>query len=161
MTMKLDDLDRAILNILQTEGRISNVDLARRIELSPPATHVRLKRLEEEGYIEEYVARLDRSRLGFSMMCYISIGLKAHYIDELESVRRMLRDMPEVLECSFVTGEFDYLLKVVLRDQEDLERFILRRLSPLPGVERISTSLVVSEIKSSTALPLSAEEENL
>ena len=154
MTAKLDELDLAILNILQSEGRISNVDLSRRIELSPPATHVRLKRLEEDGYVAEYVARLDRAKLGFAMLCYVSLDLKAHPVDELENVRRMLRDMPEVLECNFVTGEFDYLLKVALRDQEDLERFILHRLSPLPGIERISTSLVVSEIKSSTALPL-------
>lgn len=150
----LDAIDRAMLDILQSEGRISNADLARRINLSPPATHVRLKRLEQEGYIEAYVARLSRTKLGYGMMCYISIGLQMHQSEELEQVRRRLRDMPEVLECCFVTGEFDYLLKVVLRDQSDLERFILGQLSPLPGLARISTSMVVSEIKSSTALPV-------
>lgn len=150
----LDEIDRAMLDILQRAGRISNADLARRVNLSPPATHVRLKRLEQEGYIDEYVARLSRTKLGYGMMCYMSIGLQAHQSEELETVRRQLRDMPEVLECCFVTGEFDYLLKVVLRDQSDLERFILRQLSPLPGLARISTSMVVSEIKSTTALPV-------
>ncbi len=150
----LDKLDRAILNILQTSGRISNADLARRINLSPPATYTRLKRLEQDGYIDEYVARLNRPKLGYGMLCYIHIGLQGHHSEELESVRRRLRDMPEVQECSFITGEFDYILKVVLRDQADLERFILRELSPLPGIARISTSLVVSEIKSSTSLPI-------
>ena len=153
----LDAVDRAMLAILQHQGRISNADLARRVNLSPPATHVRLKRLEQEGYIEEYVARLSRSKLGYGMMCYVSIGLQGHQFEELEHVRRTLRDMPEVLECCFVTGEFDYLLKVVLQDQGDLERFILRQLSPLPGLARISTSMVVSEIKSSTALPVVIE----
>jgi len=150
----LDKLDRAILNILQTSGRISNADLARRINLSPPATYTRLKRLEQDGYIDEYVARLNRNKLGYDMLCYIHIGLQGHHSEELETVRRRLRDMPEVQECSFITGEFDYILKVVLRDQADLERFILRELSPLPGIARISTSLVVSEIKSSTSLPI-------
>ena len=157
MAEKLDERDLLILNTLQQHGRMSNVDLAQRIGLSPPATHVRLKRLEEDGFIDQYVARLDRSKLGFSMLCYISVGLHAHYVGELEAVRNKLREMPEVLECNFVTGDFDYLLKVVLRDQEDLERFIVRQLSALPGVERISTSLVVSEIKSSTALPILEE----
>ena len=150
----LDKLDRAILDILQTSGRISNADLARRINLSPPATYTRLKRLEQDGYIDEYVARLNRNKLGYDMLCYIHIGLQGHHSEELETVRRRLRDMPEVQECSFITGEFDYILKVVLRDQADLERFILRELSPLPGIARISTSLVVSEIKSSTSLPI-------
>ena len=75
MAAKLDELDLAILNILQSEGRISNVDLSRRIELSPPATHVRLKRLEEDGYVADYVARLDRAKLGFAMLCYVSLDL--------------------------------------------------------------------------------------
>ncbi|MBW7885934.1 MAG: Lrp/AsnC family transcriptional regulator, partial [Caldilineaceae bacterium] len=149
---RLDEIDRAILELLQHEGRISNADLARRINLSPPATYTRVRRLEQEGYITGYAAHLNREKLGYGMLCYISVSLQMHQFNELAKFRERLIAMPEVLECSFVTGEFDYLLKVVLRDQKDLERFILQELTPLPGVARVNTSLVGAELKSTTAM---------
>lgn len=154
---RLDEIDRAILELLQHEGRISNADLARRINLSPPATYTRVRRLEQEGYITGYAAHLNREKLGYGMLCYISVSLQMHQFNELAKFRERLIAMPEVLECSFVTGEFDYLLKVVLRDQKDLERFILQELTPLPGVARVNTSLVVAELKSTTAMSVLAD----
>jgi Lrp/AsnC family leucine-responsive transcriptional regulator len=154
----LDEIDLAILAVLQQDGRISNADLARRVNLSAPATHTRVRRLEQEGYISGYVARLNREKLGYGMLCYLHVSLQMHQQSELEKLRAELQAMPEVLECAFVTGEFDYLLKVALRNQKDLERFILRRLTPLPGIARVNTSLVVAEIKSTTALPLEATD---
>jgi Lrp/AsnC family transcriptional regulator, leucine-responsive regulatory protein len=151
---ELDDIDRTILDVLQSEGRISNADLARRVNLSPPATHTRVRRLEQDGYISGYAAQLNREKLGYGMLCYIHLSGQLHQQRELATLRESLTKMPEVLECAFVTGEFDFLLKVVLRDQKDLERFILHKLTQLPGVARVNTSLVVAQIKSTTALPM-------
>ncbi len=152
--MSLDATDRHILDIVQRDGRISNADLAKRIHLSPAATHARLRRLEREEYIEGYGARISRHKLGYTMMCHVGISLQSHSQEDLTRFRRALRSLPEVLECSFVTGEFDYMVKVILRDQQDLERFILHALAPLPGVARVNTSLVVAEIKNSPTIPV-------
>jgi Lrp/AsnC family transcriptional regulator, leucine-responsive regulatory protein len=151
---ELDAIDYAILDILQRDGRISNADLARQISLSPPATHARVRWLENAGYIEGYGARLSRAKLGYGMACYIHVGHRLHQQRELEAVRAALQDMPQVLECAFVTGEFDFLLKVVLRNQHDLEHFILHQLTQLPGIGRVNTSLVVAEVKSTVLLPI-------
>lgn len=149
----LDELDVAILRELQEEGRLSNVELARRINLSPPATHARIKRLDEQGLIRRYVALLDPAKLGYDLMCFISISLQLHQTEELEAFKERISQMPEVLECFHVTGEFDYLLKVVVRNRQELQRLVVERITPLAGVARIYTSLVLTEVKSSTALP--------
>ncbi|HEY54264.1 MAG TPA: Lrp/AsnC family transcriptional regulator [Caldilineae bacterium] len=153
-TQTLDELDKSILSILQRDGRISNADLARRISLSQPATHARLRRLEERGYIDSYVALLDREQVGFDMLCFVRVSLKRHQIEHVEQFRAAVQKMPEVMECHFVTGDFDYLLKVVVRNRKELERFLVRKLTPAPGVARVYTNLVLSEVKSTTTLPL-------
>ncbi len=150
----VDEIDLALLAALQADGRTSNVELARRVNLSPPAVHARLRRLEEQGLIRAYAALLDAERLGFDMLCFIHIGLERHTTEQVERVRAAIRNMPEVLECHHVTGEFDYLLKVIVRNRHDLQRFVLDRLTPVPGLARIHTSLVLEEVKRTTALPL-------
>jgi DNA-binding Lrp family transcriptional regulator len=150
----LDELDIAILRILQEDGRITNADLAKRVNLSPPATHARMRRLTEQGYIRRTVALLDKEKLGYDMTCFVSVSLQLHRQEGLDEFRSRVRDFPEVLECHHVTGEFDFLLKVVVRNRRDLERFVIQELTPVPGVARINTSLVLSEVKSTTALPL-------
>jgi DNA-binding Lrp family transcriptional regulator len=92
--------------------------------------------------------------MGYDMLCFIHISLQLHQPEQLESVRNAMRDLPEVLECHHVTGEYDYLLKVAIRNRKDLERFVVERLTPIPGVARIHTSLVLTEVKSTTALPI-------
>jgi len=154
----LDGLDRAILKILQTNARISNVELARRVNLSPPAIHARLKRLEQQGYIREYAALLDREKVGYDMLCFVHINLQLHQHEQVETVRNAIQNMPEVLECYHITGAVDYLLKVVVHNRKDLERFVMHRLTPIPGVARIQTSLVLTEVKCTTALPIESEE---
>ncbi|MFN2224194.1 MAG: Lrp/AsnC family transcriptional regulator [Candidatus Promineifilaceae bacterium] len=154
-----DELDLAILRELQADGRISNVELAQRINLSPPATHTRLKRLQEQGTIRQYVALVDQEQLGYDMTCFVNIGLSLHQVEELESFRAIINEMPQVLECYHVTGEFDYLLKVVVRNRKDLQRFVVQELTPIHGVARIYTSLVLSEVKSTTALPIWDKDE--
>lgn len=150
----LDRADKALLRALQTDGRLSNVQLARKINLSPPATHSRLKRIEKDGYIRQYTAVVDREKAGYDLLCFIHIAMQMHQYEQVDKFRKLMQKMPEVLECHHITGEYDYLLKVVLRNRKDLERFVVDRLTPIPGVSRIHTSLVFTEVKSTTSLPL-------
>jgi Lrp/AsnC family transcriptional regulator, leucine-responsive regulatory protein len=150
----IDDLDKSILQELQVDSAISNVELARRISLSPPAVHARIKRLEELGYIRQYVALLDREKLGYDLLCIISVTLQVHQMGTIDTFRDAVQKMPEVLECHFVTGEFDYLLKVAVRSRKELELFLMDKLTPIPGIARISTSIVLTEVKNTTTLLL-------
>lgn len=149
-----DDLDKAILRELQQDARISNAELARRVNLSPPAVHARVKRLEEQGHIEQYAMLVNRQSLGYDMLCFVSVNLQPHQVEQVQGFHEAIQGMPEVLECHHVTGDYDYLLKVVARNTQDLERFLLDRLTPAPGVARIHTSLVLREVKTSTSIPL-------
>ncbi len=150
----LDDMDKTILLLLQEDGRLSNVELARRIHLSPPATFSRLKQLEKEGYIHKFTALLDRERAGYDLLCFIHIGIQVHQTEQVEGFRKRMQEIPEIMECHHITGESDYLLKVVLHNRKDLERFLVDVLTPIPGVAHIHTSLVLTEVKNTTALPL-------
>lgn len=152
--MMLDRVDKSLLRALQLDGRLSNVQLARKISLSPPATHSRLKRLEKDGYIRQYTAVVDRDKAGYDLLCFIHISLQMHQVAQVEKFREATRRMPEVLECHHITGEHDYLLKVVLKNRKDLERFVVDKITPIPGVARIHTSLVLTEVKATMALPL-------
>jgi DNA-binding Lrp family transcriptional regulator len=148
----LDEIDGQILAIVQKDARISNVGLAEQIHLSPPAAFTRLKRLEERGYIRQYCALLDRERMGYDLLAFVHVTLTRHQPEEVEQFRAAIRGMAQVLECYFVTGEYDYLLKVVVRNRQDLERFLVDTLTPAPGVGRIHTNIVFSEIKATTVL---------
>lgn len=148
----LDDLDLQILDILQIEAQVSNSEIAKRVNLSPPATHTRIKRLEKEGYINRHVAILNQEKLGFDLLSFIFMSTNIHQTEKLEALEKALESMPEVLECHCLTGEYDYLLKVANRDRRELENFI-RKLNRL-GITRIQTSLALREIKYSTVLPI-------
>ena len=153
-TITLDDVDRDIVRHLQVDGRISNLDLSRAIGLSPAATHARVRRLEERGVISGYAAQVNAELAGFDLLCLVSIGIVLHQQDAVTRVRKALSELPEVLECHHVTGQFDYQIKVVLRDRRALERFVVDKLTPLPGIARIQTSVVLSTVKDTPALPL-------
>src|SRR5512133_1993162 len=152
--LMLDDVDKLLLRSLQVDGRLSNVELARKVNLSPPATHTRLKRLEKDGYIRQYTAIVDREKAGYDLLCFIHISLQMHQVTQVEKFREAARKMREVLECHHITGEYDYLLKVALKNRKDLERFVVDKITPIPGVARIHTSLVLAEVKATMALPL-------
>lgn len=152
----MDEIDRAILGALQENSRISNAELARKVNLSPPAVHARVKRLEEECVIGGYVTLLNREFLGFDMLCFVHVSLQLHQAEQVNRVRATITAMPEVLECFHVTGEFDYLLKVVVRNRQELEAFV-SKLTPTPGVARIMTSLVLNDVKATTQLPIHTE----
>lgn len=150
----LDDTDRAILRRLQQNGRIRHTELSSLVGLSAPALHARVRRLEQSGLIRGYVALLDREMAGYDMLVVVHVTTALHQYEHLERFRAALATLPEVLECLHVTGEYDYLLKVAIRNRSDLEHFVVHKLSPIPGVARVRTSLVLREIKSTTALPL-------
>lgn len=150
---RFDAVDQAILKILQQEGRISVAELGRRVNLSPAAIHARLRRLEEQA-IQGYAALLRPEAVGYDMLCFVSVTLRSHTPKQVEEFRAAVQAMPEVLECHHVTGEYDYLLKVAIRNRRDLERFLVRRLTPVAGGGRIHTSLVLTEVKNTTALPI-------
>ena len=153
-TVELDKTDKFILNVLQEDGRISNSDLAKRVHLSPPATLARVKRLEQEGYVKGYVSILNREKTGHDTICFISVSLELHQPDKLRQFFEAVRLLPQVQECHHLTGESDYLLKVVLKNNREMEDFISNTLLPMPGMSRVHTSVVLKEIKSSTAIPL-------
>jgi DNA-binding Lrp family transcriptional regulator len=150
----VDEIDKAILRLLQASGRISNADIARQVGLSAPATHARVRRLEDAGVIRQYATLLDRETIGFDMVCFISVSLQLHQFDAIERFKELVQDMPEVLECHHITGEFDYLLKAVFRNRDELQEFVVNKLTPIPGMARINTSLVLIEIKATQQLPI-------
>ena len=154
MTIILDELDRVLLRSLQEDARQSNAELARQVDLSATGLQKRLRRLEEAGVITGYVAQVDRESLGYDMLCFVQVTLQRHEPDAVENFRHEVQRMAEVLECHHLTGESDYLLKVVLRNRKHLEQFILHTLTPVRGMDKIRTSLVLSEIKATTAVPL-------
>ncbi len=154
MEIELDDVDRVLLASLQADARITNTELARRVELSPPGLQKRLKKLEDAGVIAQYVTLVNREALGFDMLCYVQVTLQRHEPTAVSNFREAVQRMPEVLECYHLTGEYDYLLKVILRNRRHLEQFLLETLTPVPGMDKIRTSLVLSEIKTTTAVPL-------
>ena len=149
----LDEQDLAILRALQAEN-LSNVELARRVSLSAPATHARVKQLESLGYIRRTVAMLDRERLGYDLLCFITVALQMHKPDEVQKFRDTVASAQEVLECHHVTGDYDYILKVALKGRQDLQRFLMDVLTPIPAVARLHTRVVLDEVKSTTELPL-------
>lgn len=150
--LALDELDQKILAIVQRDGRITNAELAQQIHLSPPAAHARLKRLQERGLIRGFVALLDREQLGYDLMALIHVTLAQHQRERVQEFRGAIQAMPQVLECYHVTGEYDYMLKVVVRNRKELEQFLVETLTPAPGVGRIHTNIVFSEIKATTEL---------
>lgn len=152
--MNLDETDRGILRYLQEDARLTNAELARRVDLSPPGLQKRIRKLEEAGVIKQYTTLIDREEVGYDMLCFVQVSLARHVPEALNTFKQMLMAMPEVLESYHLTGEYDYLLKVVVRNRKHLEEFILETLTPLPGMDRVRTSLVLSEIKTTTAVPI-------
>ena len=149
-----DQLDRAILEALQVNSRISVADLARKIHLSQPAVHQRIKRLERAGIIEKYVALVNREAVGYDLLCFIRVSIQPHTKAQLEGFQKVIEELPSVLECYRTAGSHDLLLKVAVQDHKELDRFIADHLMTIAGVERIEASPVLNEMKSATALKL-------
>lgn len=150
----LDAIDRRILDLLQTDASLTNVELARRVHLSPSPCLARVKALEAAGIIRGYVALADPAQLGLSLNVFIQVSLEKQVESELERFQGAMADCPEVMECYLMTGDSDYLLRVVVADMPGLERFIVNRLSRIPGVKNIRSGFALKQVKYQTALPL-------
>lgn len=153
--MKLDRTDRRILALMQTNGRITNLELADAVGLSPTPCSRRVKRLEESGIIERHVTLLNQSALGLKLTAIIGISMDRHTPDRFENFEKQVSAFPEVMECSVVTGQTaDYLLKAVVPDMEYYEAFLLGKLTRIEGVTGVHSSFVLRRVVGKTELPL-------
>lgn len=154
ISLQLDAIDAAILRELQQDGRLSNVELAQRVHLSPSACLRRVKQLEDAGVISQYVALVNPKAIGQHGVSFTIINLATMSNALLEAFEDAVRAEPRVLDCFYVAGSNDYLIRFAYRDAEDLERFHTEVLMRLPGVERSNSMLVLRTVKKTTALPL-------
>lgn len=152
--MSLDATDWQILDRLQHNARIANVDLAKEVFLSPSPCLARVRRLEESGVIKQHATLLDPLKIGLTVSVFIQVSLERQVESALENFERSIRDRPEVMECYLMTGDADYLLRIVMPDVQSLERFILEHLTKIPGVASIKSSFALKQVKYQTALPL-------
>jgi len=150
----LDKIDQRILETLQADGRVANVELAERIGLSPTSVGERIKRLQRDGFIEGYGARLDPQRLGLGLLVFVEVLLDKTTPDVFDRFATAVRRAPEVLECHMVAGGFDYLIKTRLPDMAAYRRFLGETLLGLPGVRETRTYAVMEEVKRDAPLPL-------
>ena len=150
----MDAIDRRILEVLQDDCSITNVELARRVNLSPSPCLARVNALEASGIIRGYVALADPIRLGLSLNVFIQVSLEKQVESELERFQKEMATCPEVMECYLMTGDSDYLLRVVVADMQGLELFIVNRLSRIPGVRHIRSGFALKQVKYQTALPM-------
>ena len=152
--MKLDTIDSRILAELQADGSLSNVELARRVHLSPSPCLARVKALEADGVISRYVALASAAALGLGLNVFINISLKTQSKEALADFERRIAEQDEVMECYLMSGDSDYLIRVALPDIAALERFILDQLSPIAGIDKIRSSFALKQVRYKTALPL-------
>ena len=150
----LDRIDRKILALLQGDGRMANVELARQVNLSPTPCLERVRRLEREGYIRQYTALLDPDKLNLGLVAYIQVTLDNTATFDLDRFTKEVATLPEVQECHMVAGGFDYMLKIRVGDMGHFRRFLGEKLSALPGVRETHTYVVIQEVKSETAIPV-------
>ena len=153
--MELDQKDRLILRELQVNARISNIELAEKVNLSPTPCARRVKQLEDAGIITQHITILDRERLGLSLMAMISVTMDRHTADRFENFEEAAALLPEVMECYVVTGQdSDFLIKVLVRDMRHYEEFLLKRLTKLEGVSGVHSSFVLRQPINKVELPL-------
>jgi Lrp/AsnC family leucine-responsive transcriptional regulator len=152
--MKIDTIDLKILNELQNDSSHSNVELAKRVHLSPSPCLMRVKALKDKGVIRNYVALADPKSLGLGLNVFISISLKEQSKEALAEFEHRISEHDEVMECYLMTGDSDYLIRVAVADMAALEKFILEQLTPISGIEKIRSSFALKQVRYKTALPL-------
>lgn len=153
-SMALDSTDRRILSALQKQGRMSNADLSEAVHLSPSACHRRVQRLEQAGYIRDYVALLDARKMGVPTTVFVEITLQGQTDEVLEAFEKAVARIPDVLECHLMAGTADYILKVVAEGTEDFARIHRQHLARLPGVAQMQSSFALRTVFKTTALPV-------
>lgn len=151
----LQRMDRKLLEILQRDGRLTNLELAGRVNLSPSACLRRVRALEESGVIRRYAALVDPAKVGLGLLAFVTVKLEKRGRMPTDTFARAVKDWPEVVGCHSMTGEMDYLLRVHVVDLEHFSRFVMDSLLKHPGVLDVKSSFALEEVKETTALPLS------
>lgn len=151
---QLDDIDIGILELLQKDARITHKAIARTLNLSVTPVHVRIKRLEDEGYIRRYVALIDHKKVGRGLIAYTQVQVKPHTQENLLAFVEEVTKLKEVMECSHLTGKFDFLLKIAVRDMDEYNHLLIHVLARLPKVDNMESLFVMSQPKNDTAVPL-------
>jgi len=149
---KIDKIDVDILRELQANSRITNTEIGRRIDLSQPAVHARVSRLESLGIIRAYTTLLDQMALGYELTCIIMVTMQVHSYEVFQDFQKRITNIPEVLECYHLTGQYDYMMKVIVRDRIQLETLVLRDFSQIQGIQHIQTHIVMRHVKESAPI---------
>jgi len=154
LDIRIDKIDHKILSSIQDNARITNVELAQKVGLSPSPCLQRVRQLETSGVISRYVTLLNPLALGLTVSVFIQVSLEKQVERALEVFEKAIQSRPEVMECYLMTGDADYLLRVVVPDVQSLERFIVNYLSKIPGIASIKSSFALKQVKYKTALPI-------
>jgi len=150
--MKLDSIDRKILQILQNDGRITNAELAKQINMSPPPTLDRVKKLEKNGVIKKYVALIDPASIGIDNYTFVEVTLSRHGNEMVTTFIKAINEIDEIMECHHITGDADFLLKIAVKNITAYEKLLLHKLTNLPNIQHLKSLVVLSTMKNETAL---------
>ena len=154
MASTLDEIDRKILRALQADGRATNVELAATVHLSAPQCYRRVRALEEGGVIRGYAAQVDADALGLAVTAYVSVSIAGDQFGRVREIEAQISAYPQILECQAVSGDYDYLLKVVARDLKSLSTFLTDRLMQVSGIDDVRSMICLEEIKPPSPLPV-------
>jgi len=154
MNYALDKKDSTLLHHMQNNARLTSAELGKLVDLSPSGVQKRLRKLEENGVVEKYATLLNRKQLGYDLLVFVKVIIHGHTAELIEEFDAAISRMPEVLESHRIIGDADYLLKVVIRDREHLDHFLMKNLLSLKSVERVSSYLVLKEVKETTRIGL-------
>ncbi len=154
MSDTLDKTDLSILGELQKNARLTNKELATAIHLSPTPTFERVKRLERDGYIRKYVAVLDADKLDCGFMAFCYLKMKQHSFENATRIMEAVKEIPEIVECYNISGDYDFLLKIYTRDMKAYQKFLLRILGEIDCIGSLNSSFVLGEVKNDHLLPL-------
>ncbi len=152
--MKLDEIDLKLLNLLQTNARLTTKQLASELKLSTTPVHERIKKLEKEGVIKNYSARVDRMKVGKALVVYCAVSLQEHQRDTIAQFERAIAHVNEVADCSHVSGDYDYLLKVLVHDMDEYRQLLRNKLSAINGIGKVQSLFVMNEVKSTDFINL-------
>jgi DNA-binding Lrp family transcriptional regulator len=147
MKIELDSIDLKIIQILQADAKTTTKEIAAVLSLTSTPVYERIKRLERQGLITGYHARLSKAKLGFELLAFCEVSLEAHHSDMIEKFQRDIQKLPEVFECYHMAGNMDYLLKIVVEDMESYQKFIAKKLANLKNIGRVQSFFVMKEIK--------------
>ena len=155
--MKLDSIDLKILRLLQENSKITNLDLSKRIGLSPAPTLERVKKLEQSGVIQSYHAKVDATKLGLSVSTFVLVSLAWQKDNALDNFIEKIQNIDEVTECYIITGDGDFLIRIICKDIPAYEQLLFKKLSQIEEVERLRTLMTLSKVKKSKVLPYDYE----